>query len=94
MGSIGEIAINLGETVQETQVAPPSLMKATPTLIASNQHDVCPVSFSNVDDATIMPLYQNKGIYNNYSTPPNKDPPEGKRMITTAATVTSTTSKN
>ncbi len=70
--------INVGETVKKTKSTPLSLMKATPTLITSNQHGECPASFSNTDDITMTPSSQNKGTHVNYSTSPNKDPPEGE----------------
>jgi hypothetical protein len=63
---------------------PPNPMKATPTLITSNPHDVCPASFSNAGDIMMMSPSQNKGIHVNYSTPPNKDPPEDKTMAVIA----------
>jgi hypothetical protein len=80
-------------------------MKATPTLIASNQDELCPMSFSNAGDIMMTSSGQNKGMYVYYSAPTNKDPPEGKttaviavmrgkpKMVATAPAVTSTTSK-
>jgi hypothetical protein len=76
--SIGKIAINLGETIKKTKFSPPSLIKATPTLIASNQDDVCLMPFSNAGDVMMTSSSQNDGIHVNYSTPTYKDPPEGK----------------
>jgi hypothetical protein len=78
LGSIGKIVINLGESIEKTKFTPPSPIKATPTLIASNQDDICPMSFSNAGDVMLTSSSQNKGIHVNYSTPPNKDTPEGK----------------
>ncbi len=77
-GSTRKVEINLGNTIKKTKFTPPSPMNATPTLIASNPDDVCPASFSNASDVMMMSPSQNKGIHANYSTPPNKDPPEGK----------------
>jgi hypothetical protein len=54
----------------------------------------------------MMSSSQNKGLHDNYSTPPTKDPQEGKteaviavmrgnpRMVATTTIVTSTISKN
>ncbi len=81
MGRIVKIAINLGETVKKTKFTPPSLIKATPTLITSNWDDVCPMSFSNDGDVRLTSSSQNEEVHVNYSTPTNKAPPEG---ITTA----------
>jgi hypothetical protein len=53
-------------------------MKATPTSIASNPGDVCPMSVSNADDVMQMSSSQNKEIHSNHSSLPKKDPPEGK----------------
>ncbi len=78
MSSTRKVEINLGETVKKTKFTPPSPIKATPTNITSNPHDICPASFSNADDVMLSSPNQNKGIYVNYSTPPTKDPPEGK----------------
>ncbi len=84
MGSIGKIAVNLGETVKKTKFTPSSLIKATPTLIASNQDDACLTSFSDAGDVTMTSSSQNKGIHVNYSTPTKKDPLEGKTMAVIA----------
>ncbi len=78
MGSIGKIAINLGETFKKTKFTPLSPMKATPNTIASDTNDACPTSVSNADEVTVMSSNQNKGIHIIYSTLANKDPPEGK----------------
>jgi hypothetical protein len=77
-GSTRKVEINLGETVKKTKLTPPSPIKATPTLIASNQDDVCPTSISNDDDTMLTSSSQNKGTHVNYTTPPNKNPPEDK----------------
>jgi hypothetical protein len=41
-------------------------------------------SVNNAGDVMLMSSCQNKGIHVNYSTPPNKDPPEGKTMAVIA----------
>jgi hypothetical protein len=78
LGSIGKIAINLGETVKKTKFTPPTPIKATPTLIASNQDHISLTLLSNGGDVMMTSSSQSKGIHVNYSTPINKDPPEGK----------------
>ncbi len=52
-GSIEKVETWVEETVEKTTFTPSSLTKATPTLIASNQDDVCPTSFSNAGDITL-----------------------------------------
>ncbi len=79
-GSTEKIVINLGETIKKTKFTPPSLIKATPTLIASNQDDVCPMSLSDAGDVMLTSSSQNKEVHDNYSTPTTKDPPEHKTM--------------
>ncbi len=78
MGSTRKLELNLGETVKRSKFTPPSPIKATPTEIASNQDDVCPVSFSNADDVMLTLSSQIKDVHNNYSTPTTSNPPEGK----------------
>jgi hypothetical protein len=85
---------------------PPSLIKATPTEIVSNQDEVRPTSFSNVDDAIMTSPSQSEDVHDNYSTPTNSNPPDGKttaviavmrvilKMVTPANAVISTVSKN
>jgi hypothetical protein len=46
---------------------------------------MCPTSVSKAGDITVTSSSQNKKLHVNYSTPPNKDPPEGK--TTTVITV-------
>jgi hypothetical protein len=50
----------------------------TLSLLISNRDGACPTSFSNVGDVMLTSSSQNEGIHVNYSTPPNKDPPECK----------------
>ncbi len=78
MGSTRKVEINLGETVKKTKFTPPSLIKATPTIIANDPNDVCPMSFSNADDIMLMSSSQPKEIHSNHSIPPKKDPQQGK----------------
>jgi hypothetical protein len=78
LGSIGKVEIKLGKTVKKTKFTPPSLIKATPNVIAINHRDICPMSFSNIGDIMMTSSSQNKGLHVNYSTLTNKDPPDGK----------------
>jgi hypothetical protein len=64
--------------MKETKVTPPSLIKATPTKIASDPDDVSATSVSNADDVMTASSSQNKEIHCNHSILPKKDPPEGK----------------
>ncbi len=50
LGSIGNEEIKLGKSFKKTKFTPPSLIKATPNVIASNHRDICPMSFSNIGD--------------------------------------------
>jgi hypothetical protein len=84
LGSIGKEENILGETVKKTKFTPPSLIKATPTIIANNQDDVCLTSFSHVGDIMLMSSSQNKEVHDSYSTPTTKDPPESKTMAVIA----------
>jgi hypothetical protein len=70
--------VKLGETVEKLNFTPPSLMKATPTTIASNSDDVSTVSVSNADDVTMTSPSQKEELLNTNSILPSKDPPEGK----------------
>ncbi len=47
----------------QTKITPPSLIKATPTIIASNQDDICPTSFSNAGDVMLASSSQNEEVY-------------------------------
>jgi hypothetical protein len=78
LGSIGKVEHNLGETVKKTKFTPPSLIEATPNVIASNHSDMCLMSVSNAGDVTITSSSQNEGLHVSYSTPTNKDLPEVK----------------
>ncbi len=77
MGSTRKIVI-FRETVENTSFTPPSLMKATPTTIASNSRDVSTASVSEASDVMMTSSSQKEGILKKKSTLPNKDPPEGK----------------
>ncbi len=57
---------------------PPSLMKATPTTIASNPSDVSTTSVSKAGDVMMMPSSQKEGILKKNSILPRKDPPESR----------------
>ncbi len=81
MGSTRKVELKLRETVKKTKFTPPSPIKATPTLIANDLDDACPTSFSNAGDVMMTPSSQNKEICVNYSTLPNKDPPECKTTV-------------
>ncbi len=78
MGSTRKVNFSLGETVKKTKVTPPIPIKATPTNIASNPDDVCPMSASNADDVILTSSSQPKEIHSNYCILSKKDPPEGK----------------
>ncbi len=54
MGSIEKVEIKLEETTRMTKFTPPSLIKATPNIIASNHGDVNLASVSNTGDITMM----------------------------------------
>ncbi len=75
MGSARKI-IKIGETVMNTSYTPPSLIKATPTSIASNSHDVSTASVSKASDFMMTSSSQKEGILKKNSITPNKDPPE------------------
>jgi hypothetical protein len=77
LGSIGKSAINLGEPFEKTKFTPPSPNQSIPTLIARYQDDVCLLPF-DTGDVMMTSSSQHEGIHVNYSTPTNKDPPEGK----------------
>ncbi len=77
MGSTRK-AIKLGETVKNTSYTPPSLMKATPTSIASNSNDVITASVSKAGDVMMMSSDLKGKLLKKNSVIPNKDPPEGK----------------
>ncbi len=57
---------------------PPSLMKATPTTIASDSNDVNTASVSKASDIMMTSSSQKEGILKKKSTLPSKDPPAGK----------------
>ncbi len=78
MGSTRKVETKLGETIKKTKFTTPSLIKATPTTIASDPDDVSTASVSNAYDVMMMSPSQNKEIHSNYSILPKKDPPEGK----------------
>jgi hypothetical protein len=77
LGSTRKVKI-LGETIQNTSYIPPSLMKATPTSIASNSDDVSTVSVSKAGDIMMTSSSKKGEILKKNSVIPNKDPPEGR----------------
>jgi hypothetical protein len=54
LGSIGKIDIKLGESIKKTKFIPPSPIKATPKVIASDKSGMCLASFSNAGDGMMM----------------------------------------
>ncbi len=77
MGSTRKI-VKISETFVQTSVTPPSLMKATPTTIASNSNDASTTSVSKAGDVMMTPSSQKEGILKKNSILPKKDPSEGK----------------
>ncbi len=77
MGSTRKI-VKFRETVENTSFTPPSLMKATPTTIASNSNDVSTESVSKAIDVMMTSSSQWEGLLKEKSTLSSKDPPEGK----------------
>jgi hypothetical protein len=63
---------------------PPSLIKATPTSIASDSHDVSTASVSKAGDVMMTSSDQKGKLLKKNSVAPNKDPPEGKTTIIVA----------
>jgi hypothetical protein len=56
----------------------PSLIKATPTSIASDSHNVSTASVSKAGDVMMTSSDQKGKLLKKNSVTPNKDPPEGK----------------
>ncbi len=77
MGSTRKV-IKLGETVKNTSYTPPSLIKATPTFIASDSNDVSTASVSKAGDVMMTSSDQTSKLLKKKNVTPNKDPPEGK----------------
>ncbi len=77
MGSTRKV-IKLGETVKNTSYTPPSLIKATPTSIASNSNDVSTASVSKAGDITMTSSDQMGKLLKKKNVTTYKDPPEGK----------------
>jgi hypothetical protein len=57
---------------------PPSLIKATPTSIASNSNDVSTALVCKTGDVMMMSSSQKSKLLKKNSITPNKDPPEGR----------------
>ncbi len=70
--------MKLGETVKITSYTPPSLIKATPTSIASNSNDVTTASVSKAGDVMMTSSDQKGKLLKEMYFIPIKDPPEGK----------------
>jgi hypothetical protein len=77
LGSTRKVT-KLGETISNTSYTPPSLIKATPTSIASNSNDISTVSVSKAGDVMMMSSSQKGNLLKKNSITPNKDPPEGR----------------
>ncbi len=77
MGSTRKI-VKISETIVQTSFTPPSLMKATPTTIASNSNDASTTSVSKAGDIMMTPSSQKEGMLKKNSILPKKDPLEGK----------------
>jgi hypothetical protein len=72
------------ETIKQTSFTPPSLIKATPTTIASDSNDAGTTSVSKASDFMMISSSQKEGILKKKSILPNKDPPEGKTTAVVA----------
>ncbi len=83
MGSTRKL-VKFRETVEQTSFASPSLIKATPTTVASNSNDVSTTSVSEASDVMMMSSSQKQGILKKRSILPNRDPPEGKTTTVVA----------
>jgi hypothetical protein len=77
LGSTRKI-VTFKETIENKSYTPPSLMKATPTTIASNSNEVSTASVSEAGDVMMMSSSQKEGILKKNSILPKKDPPEGR----------------
>ncbi len=77
MGSPRKI-VKLRETIENTSYTPPSLIKATPTTIASNSNDLSTASVSEAGDVMMTSSNQREGILKTNNILPRKDPPEGR----------------
>jgi hypothetical protein len=77
LGSTRKI-VKFRETVENTSYTPPSLLKATPTSIASNSNDVSTASVSKSGDVTMTLSSQKEGILKKNSILSRKDPPDGR----------------
>ena len=70
--------MKLRETVNVTSYTPPSLIKATPTSIASDSNDVSTASVSKAGGVMMTSSDQTGKLIKKKNVTPNKDPPEGK----------------
>ncbi len=83
MGSTRKLG-KFRETIKQTSFTPPSLIKATPTTIASDSNDAGTTSVSKASDFMMISSSQKEGILKKKSILPNKDPPEGKTTAVVA----------
>ncbi len=83
MGSTRKV-VKLRETVENTSFAPSSLMKATPTTIASDSDDVSIASASKAGDVMMTSSSQKEGLLHSNCILTNKDPPEGETIAIVA----------
>jgi hypothetical protein len=77
LGSTRKI-VKLGETIVQTHFTPPSPIKATPTMIASNSNNLNTASVSKTSEVMMTSASQKEGILKRNSILPKKEPPEGK----------------
>jgi hypothetical protein len=83
LGSTRKV-IKLGETIKNTSYTPPSPIKATPSIIASNSNDVSTASVSKADNVMMTSSDQTDKLFKKKNVTPNKDPPEGKTTVIVA----------
>jgi hypothetical protein len=83
LGSTRKV-IKLGEIVKITSYTPPSPMKATPTIIASDSNEVSTASVSEAGDVMMRSSDQMGKLLKKKNVTPNKDPPEGKTTAVVA----------
>jgi hypothetical protein len=77
LGSARKV-IKLGEANTNMSYTSPSLIKATPTSIASNSDDVSIASVSKAVDVMMTSSSKKGKLLKKNSITPNKDPPEGR----------------
>jgi hypothetical protein len=67
LGSTRKVETKLEKIIKKTKFTPPSPMKATPTIIASNPDDRSTTSVSNADDVMMTSSSQNEEIHSIHS---------------------------